>query len=46
MLGLRFGKQPRFVKNFLAETSDIPAAIRAYIDAVRTEQFPAEEHSF
>ncbi len=37
---------PKFVKNFLAETGSIPEAIRAYVDAVRTGQFPAPEHCF
>ena len=37
---------PKFVKNFLAETGSIPEAIRAYVDAVRTGEFPAPEHCF
>jgi 3-methyl-2-oxobutanoate hydroxymethyltransferase len=46
MLGLRFGKRPRFVKDFLAEADSIPGAVRAYAAAVREGRFPAEEHSF
>ena len=38
---------PKFVKNFLAETSKgIPGAIEAYVEAVKTKSFPAEEHCF
>lgn len=46
MLGLGAGKRPRFVKDFMAEADDIPSAIRAYAQAVRSGRFPAEEHSF
>ena len=46
LLGLGFGKRPRFVKDFLAETGNIAGAVRAYVDAVRSGQFPADEHSY
>jgi 3-methyl-2-oxobutanoate hydroxymethyltransferase len=46
MLGLGFGKRPRFVKDFLTEAADIPSAIRAYAAAVREGRFPGEEHGF
>jgi len=46
LLGLGQAKRPRFVKDFMAEAGDIPSAIRAYVDAVRSGSFPAEEHSF
>lgn len=46
MLGLGFGKRPRFVKDFLAETSGIASAVRAYAAAVREGTFPADEHGF
>ncbi|MCG8518473.1 MAG: 3-methyl-2-oxobutanoate hydroxymethyltransferase [Pseudomonadales bacterium] len=46
MLGLTPGRPPRFVKNFLAESDSVQDAIKAYVDAVRRRQFPAEEHSF
>lgn len=39
-------KPPRFVKNFMAKNDSIQAAIRAYVDAVKTRQFPNLEHSF
>jgi len=46
MLGLGFGKRPRFVKNFMAEATDIASAVRAYAVAVRERRFPGEEHVF
>lgn len=45
MLGLN--PQPaRFVKNFMTGQSSIEAAIKAYIEAVSQQTFPAEEHCF
>ncbi|TVP90231.1 MAG: 3-methyl-2-oxobutanoate hydroxymethyltransferase [Pseudomonadaceae bacterium] len=47
MLGLSItGRLPRFVKNFMAEAADIPAALKAYVDAVKAVEFPAREHEF
>ena len=37
---------PKFVKNFLSETGDIPGAINAYVKAVKEKRFPAPEHCF
>lgn len=38
---------PRFVKNFLAEsTTGIPGAIAAYVQAVKARTFPGPEHSY
>lgn len=38
---------PKFVKNFLPESNNgIPGAIKAYVDAVKSQTFPADEHSF
>mgnify|MGYP000238067549 CR=1 FL=1 len=38
---------PKFVKNFLNEsTNGIPGAIEAYVKAVKSKTFPAEEHCF
>jgi 3-methyl-2-oxobutanoate hydroxymethyltransferase len=38
---------PKFVKNFLAESSDgIPGAIAAYVRAVKDGTFPGPEHSY
>lgn len=46
ILNISTGKHPRFSKNFMAETSDITAAIRAYHRAVKQRDFPAPEHSY
>jgi 3-methyl-2-oxobutanoate hydroxymethyltransferase len=46
VLGLVSGHAPRYCKNFLAGTGDIPAAIRAYANAVRTGAYPADEHAY
>ncbi len=39
-------KPPRFVKNFLAETDSIAAAIREYVRAVEDGDFPSPAHCF
>ena len=39
-------KPPRFVKNFLAETGSIQAAVAEYVRAVESGDFPAPEHCF
>ena len=46
MLGISLNKIPRFSHNFLADTGDIAQAIQAYANAVRTEEFPTDQHSF
>lgn len=46
MLGLATGRLPRFVKNFMSGQPDIPAALRAYVAAVKSGEFPAAEHEF
>jgi 3-methyl-2-oxobutanoate hydroxymethyltransferase len=46
MLGLYSGKKPRFVKDFMSGTSSIQAAVSNYIAAVKTGQFPGQEHEF
>lgn len=43
MLGLTRGRLPRFVKDFMAGSASIEAAIRAYVDAVRDRSFPDPE---
>lgn len=38
---------PKFVKNFLQESDNgIPGAVEAYVEAVKSKTFPAQEHSF
>jgi len=46
MLGITRGKRPRFVKDFLAGSSDIQAAVEAYTKAVRSGEFPGPEHCY
>ncbi|MDE2148388.1 MAG: 3-methyl-2-oxobutanoate hydroxymethyltransferase [Gammaproteobacteria bacterium] len=40
------GHTPRFVKNFIAGTDGIEAAIAAYVAAVKRGDYPAPEHGF
>ncbi|MGA7296024.1 MAG: 3-methyl-2-oxobutanoate hydroxymethyltransferase, partial [Rhodanobacteraceae bacterium] len=46
LLGISGGKAPRFSKNFLAGQDSVQAAMRAYAEAVRAGDFPAEEHGW
>jgi len=45
LLGLT-PKPPRFAKDFMHGTDSLAAAIRAYVAAVKTGDFPGPEHSF
>lgn len=46
MLGITRGRIPKFVKDFLPENKSVPAAISAYINAVKAGEFPGPEHEF
>lgn len=46
MIGITHGKTPSFSHNFMAHSDSIEAAIAAYVDAVKSRQFPALEHCF
>lgn len=46
MLDISIGNRPRFSKNFMTEALDIKDAIRRYHHAVKTAEFPAQEHSY
>ncbi len=46
MLGLYRNKKPRFVKDFMAGAGSIQEAVAHYVTAVKTGQFPAQEHEF
>lgn len=50
VLGISPGHRPRFAKDFLADLSgaeiSIQAAIRTYVEAVKQQRFPGNEHSF
>lgn len=44
--GVTSGYVPKFTKNFLAETGDVRAAIRLYVQQVSEGRFPGPEHCF
>ncbi len=46
LVGISAGYIPKFSKNFLAETGDMPAAVKKYCDDVKSGAFPAPEHEF
>ena len=46
ILGITQGHRPKFVKDFMAGADSIPAAIKAYVQAVQSGLFPSDEHSF
>jgi 3-methyl-2-oxobutanoate hydroxymethyltransferase len=45
-LGAFPGRQPKFVKNFLASTGSIEKAVELFIAQVKSGEFPAPEHCF
>ena len=45
LLGITPGKRPKFSHNFLEAGRDIPAALQAYVEAVKAGDFPAPEHT-
>lgn len=46
LLGISSGYIPKFSKNYLAQTGEIRSAIAAYVSEVKSQAFPANEHSF
>lgn len=46
ILGITPGRAPGFVRNFMRGQDSIQAAIRAYVEAVKSGEFPADEHLF
>jgi len=46
ILGITPGKRPRFSRDFLEQAGSVPAAVAAYVQAVRSGEFPGPEHSF
>lgn len=46
LLGVYPGKKARFVKNFMEGADSIQSAVKAYVQAVKTGEFPGPEHSF
>ena len=46
MLGLHQGYPASFVKNFLADADSIQGAFKAYVEQVKSGEFPGPEHTF
>ncbi len=46
ILDISFGLRPKFSKNFMQQAGSIEQAVKAYVDAVKSGDFPAAEHSF
>lgn len=46
LLGITPGKRPSFAKDFLTDAGTIPAALKAFIKAVKEGTFPGPEHTF
>ncbi len=46
LLGITPGKSPSFARDFLQGRGNVPAAVRAFVAAVKDGSFPAPEHSF
>jgi 3-methyl-2-oxobutanoate hydroxymethyltransferase len=46
MLGLRHGRRPRFVKDYLAGTGTLAGAFEAFVREVRDGTFPGTEHGY
>lgn len=46
MLGINAQHLPRFVKNFLKDNNDIQGAVKAFVSAVKAQEFPTDQHSY
>ncbi len=46
MFGISANYMPKFSKNYLADCSDMRAAVSNYIEDVKMKRFPGPEHSF
>ncbi len=46
VIGVSRGRRPRFVRDFLADSGDVESAIRRYVAAVKSGEYPAVEHTF
>ncbi|HEV2130536.1 MAG TPA: 3-methyl-2-oxobutanoate hydroxymethyltransferase, partial [Longimicrobiaceae bacterium] len=46
MLGLNPDFKPRFLRHFGDIGEQVDAALHAYVDAVKSGEYPAEEHTF
>ena len=46
MLGITPGKLPKFVRDFMPDAGSVPAAVAAYVKAVKDGSYPGPEHCF
>lgn len=46
MLGITPGKAPGFSRNFMLGAASIEAAMQAFVEAVHSGEFPAQDHCF
>jgi 3-methyl-2-oxobutanoate hydroxymethyltransferase len=46
ILGISIGRIPKFSRDFIVETGSVEAAVKAYVDAVKTGRFPGSENVF
>jgi 3-methyl-2-oxobutanoate hydroxymethyltransferase len=46
ILGLSFGKRPKFVKEYANLKETVEKAVREYVDEVHAKKFPASEHMY
>lgn len=46
ILGLSMGRVPKFSHNFMSEAGSIEGAVNAYVEAVKSGQFPGKDHVF
>jgi len=46
MLGLNFGKQAKFTKNYMAQTGSIHDAVACFVDEVKQSKFPSNAQSY
>ena len=44
MLGITPGRRPKFSKDFLTGRDSLQAAVEAYVQAVKSGEFPGPEH--
>jgi len=46
LLGIYPGKPPKFAKTFWTGADGVQAAVEQYVKAVKSGEFPAQEHCF
>ncbi len=46
VLGITSGRKPRFVLDCMAGVANVPEALRRYVNATKSSEYPAVEHCF